>query len=244
METRTAFAALLLALCAAISRADANVTPPQLPPQAIAPSHRNMVSLGVGVNVPANGVDFHSIPGGGTASNGDAGVQFGAQYLYFVTPRLGAGLNLDYFYRTYTDSPGLFPAANSSVSGDTLLILGILRYTLIDDGWFKPFVLAGAGGARNSTTVDVRAFKWADTGTNETRRLVDDTQWAPAATLRAGLDFKVDTFAPGLVTFEAGWTGLASERYRATAPGQAQGLSGVSGPLNIITFTARYGWRF
>lgn len=205
---------------------------------------RHLVSLGIGFDVPTNSIDFKSIPGGGEASNGDLGVQFGAQYFYYLTPRLGAGVNFDYFDRDYTISPGLFPNATSSVGGDTLLMLGMLRYTLVDDGWMKPFVMAGAGGARNSTTVDVRASNWSDTNTHEVRRLVDDTVWAPAASVRGGIDFYVEPIEPGVITIEAGWTGLASERYGATPQGRAQGISGVSGPLNYITFTARYGWRF
>jgi opacity protein-like surface antigen len=205
---------------------------------------RQLLSLAIGFDAPVNGVNFRSIPGGGTASNGDLGVQYGAQYVRFVTPRLGLGFDFDYFDRSDTISPGLFPAATSSVGGDTLLLLGIVRYTLADGGWLRPFVLAGAGGARNSTTIDVRASKWADTGTHETRRLVDDTAWAPAVSARAGVDFDIDAIRPGVFTVEAGWTGLASERYGSTPQGQAQGVGGVSGPLNIVTFTARYGWRF
>ncbi|HXT00504.1 MAG TPA: hypothetical protein VN915_07500 [Elusimicrobiota bacterium] len=223
--------------------------PPTAPPgveqkSAVSPEGKHFVSLGIGFDVPANGVDFRSLPGGGEASNGDLGVQFSAQYLYYLTPRLGAGMDFDYFDRAYTDSPGLFPNANSSVAGYTTLFLGIVRYTLVDDGWIRPFVLAGAGGARNSTTVDVRAFNWSDTNTHEVRRLVDDTVWAPAASARVGFDFYVAPVEPGVITFEAGWTGLASERYGATPQGRAQGISGVSGPLNYVTFTARYGWRF
>lgn len=229
-----------------IDYSDESPPPPSAPAAArpVINERKHLVSLGIGFDVPTNNIDFHSIPNGGQASNGDLGIQFGAQYLYYVTPRLGLGANFDYFDRDYTISPGLFPAATSSVGGDTLLMLGIARYTLVDDGWMRPFVLAGAGMGRNSTTVDVRASNWSDTNTHETRRLVDDTVWAPAATLRAGLDFYIEPIEPGVITFEAGWTGLASETYGATPQGRAQGISGVSGPLNYITFTARYGWRF
>lgn len=85
---------------------------------------------------------------------------------------------------------------------------------------------------------------WADTGTHETRRLIDDASWTPAASARLGVDLDVDALAPGVVTLEAGWTGLASARYGATPQGQKLGLGGISGPLNVVTFTARYGWRF
>src|SRR6185312_12943407 len=50
------------------------------------------VSQRIGFDVPTNNIDFHSIPGGGQASNGDLGIQFGAQYFYYLTSRLAAGV--------------------------------------------------------------------------------------------------------------------------------------------------------
>ena len=217
------------------------------PPPAAAPgarSRKQMVSIAFGLIEPVSRVDFHSV-GGGSANNGDLGAQFGAQYLYFPVPCLGAGFDVDYFGRSGTISERLFPAASSSVNGDTWLMLGVLRYTFMHRGAARPFLLLGAGGAYNSETVDVRpSGNWADTGTHETRRLIDDSSWTPAASARLGVDLHVDAIEPGIITFEAGWTGLAAARYGATPQGQKLGLSGISGPLNIITFTARYGWRF
>lgn len=204
---------------------------------------RQLFSAGFGLLEPVGRINFNSV-GGGSADQGDLGAQFGAQYLYYVSPRLGAGLDVDYFDRSGTLSEGLYPAAEASVSGDSWVMLGILRYSLADRGWARPFVLVGAGGARNTETVDVRPSVWSDTSTHETRRLIDDSAWTPAASVRAGVDFNVDAFAPGLLTFEAGWTGLASARYGSTPRGQALGIGGVSGPLSLITITARYGWRF
>ena len=234
-----------------IDYAEVPAIPPELPlggapaPAAETPrERRQLLSLGFGLIEPVSNVDFRSI-GGGQAVNGDLGSQFGLQYFYFLAPRLGAGLDLDYFDRTGTISERLFPAASSSVGGDTWLMLGTLRYSLTDRGKARPFVLFGAGGALNSETVDVRpSGNWANTGTHETRRLIDDSAWTPAAAVRLGVDVAFDAIEPGIITFEAGWTGLAGARYAATPQGQTQGLGSLSGPLNIIVFTARYGWRF
>lgn len=233
-----------------IDYVDPGVIPPELPlggeaaaVTRAARDRRQLVSLGLGLIAPVGRVSFKSI-GGGSADNGDLGAQFGFQYLYFLTPRLGAGVDVDYFGRGGTRSEGLFPAAAASVGGDTWLMLGILRCSFTDTGKARPFVLVGAGGARNTETIDVRPSVWADTGTHETRRLIDDSAWIPAASVRIGLDIDVDALEPGTVTFEAGWTGLASARYGATPRGRALGLGSVSGPLNVISFTARYGWRF
>lgn len=238
---RILFAAFILAACAARARA-AGVAP--MASGGAAPSERRrLVSLGLGMIVPVSKVNFHSI-GGGSADNGDPGVQFGGQYVYFLTPRLGAGLNVDYFDRGGTLSTRLYPSADASVAGETWLLLGILRYTLADSGMARPFILIGAGAGWNKTMIDVRPSVWADTGTHETRRLIDDSAWTPAASVRLGLDIAVDDLMAGIVTLEAGWTGLASARYAGTPRGEARGLSNVSGSLSIMSFAARDGWRF
>jgi hypothetical protein len=213
------------------------------PARAAPLERRQMLSLGAGLIVPVSKVDFHSI-GGGAADNGDPGVHLGAQYVYFLTPRIGAGLAVDYYDRSGTLSTRLYPAADARVAGDTWLMLAILRCSLAERGSTRPFVLLGAGAGWNKTTIDVRPSTWADTGTHETRRLIDDSAWTPAASVRLGLDIDVDDLAPGVVTLEAGWTGLAGARYAATPRGAALGLSSVSGPLHILSLTARYGWRF
>jgi len=204
---------------------------------------RHMLSLGAGLAEPVSKVDFRAI-GGGSADNGDLGVQLSGQYVYFPTPRLGAGFEADYVSRSGTLSTRLYPAADARVAGDSWLMLAILRYSLRDAGKARPFVLVGAGGAWNKTTIDVRPSIWADTGTHETRRLVDDDAWAPAASVRFGVDIRLDALAPGCFSLEAGWTGIAAARYGAAPRGRAVGLDGVSAPLHLLSFTARHAWRF
>lgn len=207
---------------------------------------RNLLSPGIGPLVPLGGVDFHSI-GGGDASNGDLGALIGLQYLRLLTPRLSAGLDVDYMSRSGTLSERLLPIAASSVFGDTWLALAVVRCSLRERGAARPFFLLGAGGHRTSTLIDARPHvgsAWADSQTRETRRLVDDGVWGPAASVRVGLDFVNDDGSPGIITFEAGWTGLASGHYDATPQGQSLGLSGVSGPINLFSVAARYGWSF
>jgi hypothetical protein len=207
------------------------------------PPQQNL-SFAFGLAAPLNDVDFSPI-GGGTANNGDVGPAIGLQYLYLATPRTGWGLEFDYYGRGETDSPGLVPSANAHVFGDTLLILGVVKHSLIESGSVRPYLLLGAGAHRTSTTVDARpfdGFAWSDTGTDEPRRLIDASATGFAASARLGLDFG---FAdPGVFSLEAGWTMLASAEYGATPQGRALGLSGVRGPLNYFTFMGRWGWSF
>ena len=57
-----------------------------------------------------------------------------------------------------------------------------------------------------------------------------------------GVDFHI--YEPSVFSFEAGWTSLAGATYHATSAGQALGLDGISGPVQILTVAGRWAWRF
>lgn len=207
---------------------------------AAAPS-RDLLSLSAGLVRPTSRVGG---VGGGRATNGDTSVLLGAQWLRELSGPLSAGLELDYMDRVGTVSPRLFPAAVSRVKGDSWLLLGVARASLPRLGRARPFLLAGAGGAYNTLSVDVRASNWADTNTQETRRLVDDAKWVPAACARAGVELEAPgTDGRAVVVLEGGWTGLGGARYAATPQGEALGWRDVTAPLHVIAFSARFGWR-
>lgn len=237
MKTLALLTAALLASGAVRAAGEAAV--PAGAPEASAA--KGLLSLGLGLAAPFGHVDFRPIGGGG-ADAGDLGLQLSAQYLRSLSPRLGAGLDVDYFGRSGTISPRLLPGATASVGGDSWVALGVLRWSLAARGTARPFVLAGAGGAWNTVTVDAKPGAWPDTGTQETRRLIDDGAFVPAATLRFGVDLRPESVRPGTVTLELGWTWMDSARYAATPAGRTLGVSRVSGPLSVLSFAARYGW--
>lgn len=213
-------------------------------PEPLFDPARQSLSLDVGLAAPLSDVDFTGI-GGGSAGNGEVGPLVGLQYLYYASPRVGVGLELNYYDRGVAESPSLVPSSFSRAFGDSLLLLGDVKCSLTDRGAVRPYVLLGAGAHRTTTTVDAHpaaGFAWSDTGTNETRRLADGGSWGPAASVRLGLDFG---FAdPRVFGLEAGWTGLANAGYRATPQGRALGLSDSSGMLNYFTLAGRWGWTF
>ena len=219
---------------------------PQAPPSEPAPEprtedYRQLVSPTFGFAGPLNNVNA----GGQSLQNGYAGGMTGVQYLYFLTKRLAAGVDLTYFNRAQTDGQAFLANTVARVSGDTTLMMAVLRYELKDAGHVRPFILAGAGGGYSTLAIDARPVfgaVWSDTGTAEYRRVVDGSAWRPGATLRAGLDFAY--FRRMLITGEIGWTGLAGARYAATTQGQALGLGDATGPTNALVFAARWGWRF
>jgi hypothetical protein len=206
---------------------------------------QQMLSIDFGLNAPLNNVSLSGSAGGGSATDGDAGSLIGFQYLYLASPRVGLGLELHYYDRGVADSPNLLPSAESHVFGDTLLFLGVLKYSLSDRRQARPYVLLGAGAHQTTTIVDAHplpGFAWPITQTTETRRLVDGSALGFAASARVGIDFG---FAdPAVFSLEAGWTGLSSADYQSTPQGRSLGISGVSGPVNYFTFAGRWGWSF
>ncbi|MBI2789536.1 MAG: hypothetical protein HYX59_12720 [Elusimicrobia bacterium] len=226
--------------------------PTPSPPPAAPPSEpwrsgdKNIASFGFGLAAPLSHVDFHAV-GGGHANEGDLGPLLSVRYLRSATSRLAAGLDLEYLHRPATVSPGLLPLADSSVSGDNLLMLAVARWHLIDHGSVRPYLLGGAGASRSWTRIEsapIRGFAWTDTGTDEARRLVDDSVWAFAAAARLGVDFDWEFADPAVIGLEAGWTALESRTYGATRSGRDLGLTSVSSRLNLFTLAARWSWRW
>lgn len=206
----------------------------------------NLFSFGFGLAAPLSDVDFGAI-GGGRANDGDLGPLFGVRYLRSLTPRFAAGADFDYLHRSATNSPGLLPLADASVSGDNLLFMGIARWHMIEHGTARPYLLAGAGLSRSWTRIEaapIPGFAWTDTNTDEVRRLVDDAVWAFAGTARLGLDLSWDFADPAVFSLEAGWTSLQRRSYAATRSGRDLGLESVSSRLNLFTFAARWSWRW
>lgn len=207
---------------------------------------KNTFSLALGMAAPLSDVDFGAI-GGGRANNGDLGPLVGLRYLRSASRRFAAGFDFEYAHRGGTDSPGLLRLADASVSGDNLLFMGVARWFIVEAGAARPYLLAGAGVSRMSTRIEaapIPGFAWTDTNTDEVRRLVDDDRWALASTARVGVDFDWDFANPTVFSLEAGWTGLQSRRFEATAQGRDLGLESVSGPLHLFVLAARWSWRW
>ncbi len=221
------------------------VAPPDLSAHALRPAGpRQQFSIDFGLAAPVSRIDFSDI-GGGTGNDGDVGPLIGFQYLYSLDPHWAAGIDFNYFHRATTDSYGLLPNSDSNVAGNDVVALALVKFDFLPQDRVQPYAAAGVGIARNSMTVDATpnpGFAWSDTGTDEPRRLVDGSAWAAAYSLRAGLDFL--TYWSTVLSFELGWTHVASATYDATSSGRALGLGGVSAGVDAITVAGRWGWRF
>jgi opacity protein-like surface antigen len=208
------------------------------------PERKQMFSLGFGMVAPLSRVDFAGA-GGGTASNGDPGLLLDGHYDYSLSPRLSLGSAIEWSHRSGGDSQSLLPNSHTDVFGNTLLLMGTVKYALTDNGWAKPYILGGIGADHASTIVEARpnpGFSWSDTGTDETRTLMDDSNWGLATTARLGVDFSL--LDPGVFTLELGWNHLNNPSYNATQAGHDVGLDSLSGSQNALVFALRWGWRF
>jgi opacity protein-like surface antigen len=183
--------------------------------------------------------------GGNSGRNGETGVHLGTQYLYQNTPRLGTGVNLEYFNRSATSDFGLIPSAETNVYGGTFQILGVMKYSFTSYGSARPYFLGGVGMDHTSTVIDATplpGFSWSDTGTWETRRLADDDHWGLATTARLGIDFSL--IESMIATFEVGWMGIHNRAYQTTSAGKDLGLNDVTGNLRSLIVAMRWGWKF
>jgi hypothetical protein len=198
----------------------------------------------LGLASPLSRLDAAST-GGQSAKNGGSGLRLGVGYLYELSPRLSAGMDFHYFHRGARDDFGLIPAGHARISGDTVAPLMVLKFTPADHGPIRPYILAGLGLNHTSTVVDatpLEGYSWSDTGTVETRRLIDDGQWGLASRAAVGVDFQSEE--PGILSFEVGWLGVANKRHGGTPAGRDLGLDGTTGSLSALSATMRWGWKF
>jgi hypothetical protein len=194
------------------------------------------LSIDFGLAAPLNSVNG---PNGGSANNGDVGPLIGLQYLYYASPNIAWGLEVNYLNRSNTDSQGLAPNSYAHVYGDSLLLLADLKLSLTDRGPVRPFLLLAGGGHNTTTTINVYPNQGYP---GYPITAVNDSTWGPAASVRLGLDFGfVD---PRVFSIEAGWTGLWHAGYQPTTAGQSMGFPGSSGMLNYFTFAGRFGFTF
>jgi len=213
-------------------------------PRVWSQNRRQWLSLGLGLNLPLSSVDFGSV-GGGRDDNGDGGFLFSPQYLYGLNSRFSLGANVEFANRSRTESQNLLPASNTEVHGHNVLLLGVAKYALADQGPVRPYLLGGLGAHHSSTQIEAQpnvGFAWSDTNTDEPRSLVDDSHWGFASTLRFGIDFSWTS--PTVFGLEIGWTHMSSPSYDPTPSGQALGLAPVTGIQNSLDLVFRWGWRF
>ena len=108
-----------------------------------------------------------------------------------------------------------------------------------------PYLLAGAGAHSTSLKVVSTPFfgyGWSDSGTTETRTLVDSRKLGGAAKAQVGLDVSLGDSAT-----LGGYAALhlaGSTTYAPTRSGTAVGLTGLKGGYTAVSYGLNAGARF
>ncbi len=222
-------------------------TPPpamQQPPVPVRQGYTQEFAIEFGITAALSQVSLASA-GGGSTDNGSAGALLGLQYLFKSGSNLSFGLCFEFLDRGLNDSFSLLPDAHSTVSGNSVILMPILKYFFNRNERVRPYILAGIGVDRTSTFIDAHpifGFTWSDTLTDETRTLVDDANWGMTSMLRVGVEFL--QYYDSFFAFELGWTGITNGKFLPTTAGQRLGINDVTGNISELIIGGKWGWRF
>jgi outer membrane protein W len=181
----------------------------------------------------------------GTDSVGNTGLAIGGRYLHAtIYPALSIGGEILSMMPGSNTSGVLITNADSTIQMKTITFMADAKLAK-PDGAVRPWGLVGLGFHSTNMHLDSTpkpGFAWTDTGTRETRTVVDSTKAGVAATLQAGLDFPLsDQFTVGVAGV---WYALGSTTYDATPSAKAFGLTSISGSMSNLGFLASANYRF
>lgn len=180
----------------------------------------------------------------GTDDLAGPGYSFGAQYFRQLGPNFSTGVEIEKLGGTQHNSLTLINNLFTYSQFDSLTMMVLARLSS-GEGKIRPYGIGGVGF--HSTTIQINSFPqpgftWADTGTVETRNVVNSTKSAAALTLQAGVN---DTINES-VSFGAGvaYYYLAAATYDASPDAKKLGLLGINQPLAGIRLVADLNFRF
>lgn len=213
-------------------------------------AYAHTLSLNLGVGIPISNVDVSNVCSGGICGGkekaGSAGLSVGGQYLYNLRDDIGLGIDINYFGSGDQNSSTFIPRADSTLSSKATTVLAVYKYSFTTKGVIWPYVIAGLGFSSSNLKIDAKpatGFVWGDTGTTETRNMLDTTKTVFASAIGLGLDIPIT--ANIIVGGEARWVGNGSTTYDSTqAAKTAFGVTGVDGSLNQILVNAKVAYKF
>lgn len=176
---------------------------------------------------------------------GAAGPKIGLQYLYHTTNNWALGTEFNYSARGKLASSKFLTNSDSEIEGTYLSALVLARYTFFAERTFHPFVVLGVGFASNKLKIvstPASGFVWTDTGTSETRTMVDSTQTGLASTF--GFGFDIETSDTGFFGVEFRGQAIGEATYDASSSAKNLGLGGFKGLMGDLVLSARLGKKF
>jgi opacity protein-like surface antigen len=176
----------------------------------------------------------------------DPGAAIGAQYLYFAKsePTLGFGVEILKSALQEHASSDLLKDYNTWTRFQPTTFLALAKLAF-GQGRINPYLFGGLGFHRTTFFWDLQPTDtvWPDTGTQERRRIIDDTGTGFAGAAGMGVDiFLTRSFFVGA---EARGTYLGKAGYSTTAQAADVGLTGEArGDFLTFNLLGRIGLRF
>lgn len=207
------------------------------------------------------GTTMFQIYGGGALSGGqyrqpgvnkdeqyyaDGGGVIGGQFLYFITdtPSLALGFDISHAGFDDHDSFQLLTNRYTQSSADSTSGLFIARLSY-PKGHVRPYIQGGLGAHHTRLSLDgtpINGTSWSDTGTTETRSLLDDGHMGAAAEGAVGVYFYFsEKFFIGV---EYKVLALMGKDFSPTNAGVREGLLSPDGGVgeSAIGFTLGLGF--
>lgn len=194
-------------------------------------------------------ITFHvgllSLNAGKAAPGGSAGgSSYGFRFLRDEGECVSLGLDIDLIKPKEKSIDGLVPNVRTTRRIASSSVLGVVRVGALE-GDLRPYGLLGFGIHFTNIRLDSApkaGSTWTDTGTTETRTLMDADGRGLAVKISAGADYAVtDHFLAG--GFLA-YNNMGGAAYGVTDAGRKQGLAGRGGALTAITFGISLTGRF
>lgn len=174
------------------------------------------------------------------------GLALGARFLGKAGKNLSAGLEVQSLSMGEATSNTMITNGVTTSKFSSLLFL-VEAKLAAEEGALRPFALMGFGF--HSTSLKIAStpqagFAWLNTGSRETRSVVDSRKTSAAATLQGGAEAPIgERFVAGL---SAAWYYLGSATYgssseiRQTSPA----FGGIKGSLSSIALLASASYKF
>ena len=191
------------------------------------------------------GLPMSELQAGGSSDHaGSLGTAWSADLLHMARPGLYVGLGGGQFRSNDNESSTYLANASTIIRSRSSQIMILTRQDLTYKPDAIPYVIEGIGWVQNSVVMTSRPnTTWADTGTNEQRTLVHDTNNTVGFAIGAGMDFNLTNalFAGAEVRYQR----ALNENFKTTPAGlAATGQSDFDTPLKTLFYTVKLGLRY
>jgi opacity protein-like surface antigen len=202
------------------------------------------LAINLGTVIPLSNIDV-SDAGGGKAKAGAAGFNGGGQYLFSVNPTLALGADFNYSDTGKEESTSIIPGGDTEISYKSAIFMFLMRANLLT-GSVVPYFVGGAGLHSTTLNADMKpqpGFVWLNTGTTETRNILNDTGSSFAGAIGFGTDFYLNENV--FLGFEGRYQYMGNSTYNTTTlTALSTGVTAIKGTISAFNLSGRLGYKF